>query len=109
MTFRSGSAAREHHIQTLVQGCGSAGRLHHPRPAQGLRHPPRAQRRDRAQADGVDGWKTIGEAQRYIEEANKIRLSDNAAAKMMLAEMRTNGEGQVSNPNLGLTLPEVSG
>jgi len=23
------------------------------------------------------GWKTIGEARRYIEEANKIRLSDN--------------------------------
>jgi len=43
------------------------------------------------------GWKTIGEPQCYIEEANKIRLSDNAAAKMMLAEMRTNGEGQVSN------------
>ena len=43
------------------------------------------------------GWKTVGEARRYIEEANKIRLSGNAAAEMILAEMRTNGEGQVSN------------
>jgi len=47
------------------------------------------------------GWKTIGEAQRYIEEANKIGLSDNAAAKMILAEMRTKEEGQVSTPNPG--------
>src|SRR5262249_35078881 len=28
------------------------------------------------------GWKTIGEAQRYIEEANRIRLAESAAAKM---------------------------
>jgi integrase len=28
------------------------------------------------------GWKTIGEAQRYVEEANRIRLSENAGAKM---------------------------
>ena len=54
------------------------------------------------------GWKTIGEAQRYIEEANKIRLSDNAAAKMILAEMRTKEEGQLSNPNPSLTIAGVS-
>ena len=48
------------------------------------------------------GWKTIGEAQRYIEEANRIKLADSAAAKMVLAEMRTNQEGQVSTPK-----PEV--
>jgi integrase len=28
------------------------------------------------------GWKTITEAQRYIEEANKIKLAENAANKM---------------------------
>jgi hypothetical protein len=28
------------------------------------------------------GWKTIGEAQRYVEEANRIKLSESAAAKM---------------------------
>jgi hypothetical protein len=47
------------------------------------------------------GWKTIGEAQRYIEEANKIRLADSAA-KLIMAEMRTKTEGQVSTPK-----PEV--
>ncbi|WP_256809431.1 hypothetical protein [Bradyrhizobium sp. Bra64] len=29
------------------------------------------------------GWKTIGEAQRYIEEANRIKLAENAAAKII--------------------------
>lgn len=29
------------------------------------------------------GWKTIGEAQRYIEEANRIRLAENAGAKLI--------------------------
>jgi integrase len=38
------------------------------------------------------GWKTIGEAQRYIEEANRIRLAESAGAKM-----RT-GIGSPSNP-----------
>ena len=28
------------------------------------------------------GWKTIGEAQRYIEDANRIRLAESAGAKM---------------------------
>lgn len=28
------------------------------------------------------GWKTIEEAQRYVDEANRIRLSESAAAKM---------------------------
>jgi hypothetical protein len=28
------------------------------------------------------GWKTIGEAQRYVEEANRIRLAESAGAKM---------------------------
>ena len=29
------------------------------------------------------GWKTIGEAQRYIEEANRIRLAENAGARLI--------------------------
>jgi integrase len=29
------------------------------------------------------GWKTIGEAQRYIEEANRIKLAENAGAKII--------------------------
>jgi integrase len=29
------------------------------------------------------GWKTIGEAQRYIEEANRIKLAESAGAKMI--------------------------
>jgi hypothetical protein len=28
------------------------------------------------------GWKTIQEAQRYVEQANRIRLAESAAAKM---------------------------
>jgi hypothetical protein len=28
------------------------------------------------------GWKTIAEAQRYIEEANRIKLAESAGAKM---------------------------
>lgn len=31
------------------------------------------------------GWKTIGEAQRYIEEANRIKLAENVGAKIILA------------------------
>jgi integrase len=31
------------------------------------------------------GWKTIGEAQRYIEEANRVRLAESAAVKMRTA------------------------
>jgi integrase len=38
------------------------------------------------------GWKTIGEAQRYIEEANRVRLAESAGAKM-----RT-GIGSPANP-----------
>jgi hypothetical protein len=29
------------------------------------------------------GWKTIGEAQRYLEEANRIRLAESAGAKII--------------------------
>lgn len=31
------------------------------------------------------GWETIGEAQRYIEEANRIRLAENLGAKIIAA------------------------
>ena len=29
------------------------------------------------------GWKSISEAQRYIEEANRIRLAENAGARLI--------------------------
>jgi len=29
------------------------------------------------------GWKSIGEAQRYIEEANRIKLAASAGAKII--------------------------
>jgi hypothetical protein len=29
------------------------------------------------------GWKTIAEAQRYVEEANRIRLAESAGAKVI--------------------------
>jgi hypothetical protein len=29
------------------------------------------------------GWKTIGEAQRYCEQANMMKLADNAAGKLI--------------------------
>jgi hypothetical protein len=29
------------------------------------------------------GWKTIGEAQRYIEEANRVKLAESAGAKVI--------------------------
>jgi hypothetical protein len=32
-------------------------------------------------------WKTIREAQRYVEEANRIRLSQSAGAKMRTASV----------------------
>jgi len=40
------------------------------------------------------GWRTIGEAQRYIEEANRIRLAKNAGARLI---SRT-GECLTDNP-----------
>ena len=29
------------------------------------------------------GWRTIGEAQRYVDEANRIRLAESAGAKII--------------------------
>jgi hypothetical protein len=29
------------------------------------------------------GWKTIGEAQRYVEQANVLKLADSAAEKII--------------------------
>lgn len=42
------------------------------------------------------GWKTIGEAQRYIEEANRIRLAENAGAKIISAAPVGSPPNQVS-------------
>jgi len=47
------------------------------------------------------GWKSISEAQRYIEEANRILLSESVAAKLIAAELRTKTDQQVSTPNPG--------
>jgi len=40
------------------------------------------------------GWRTIGEAQRYVEEADRIRLAAAAGAKIISA---TSG-GSPANP-----------
>jgi integrase len=40
------------------------------------------------------GWKTIGEAQRYIEEANRIKLAESAGAKVISGT----GIGSPANP-----------
>jgi len=40
------------------------------------------------------GWKTIGEAQRYIEEANRIKLAESAGAKVISGT----GFGSPSDP-----------
>jgi hypothetical protein len=40
------------------------------------------------------GWKTIGEAQRYIEAANRIKLAQNAGAKIISGT----SVGSPSNP-----------
>jgi hypothetical protein len=40
------------------------------------------------------GWKTIGEAQRYVEEANRIKLAENAGEKVI----RGTGVGSPTDP-----------
>jgi hypothetical protein len=39
-------------------------------------------------------WKTIGEAQRYVEAANRIKLAQSAGAKIISGT----GVGSPSNP-----------
>jgi len=40
------------------------------------------------------GWRTIGEAQRYIQEADRVRLAESAGAKLISGT----GSGSPANP-----------
>jgi hypothetical protein len=42
------------------------------------------------------GWKTIGEAQRYVEQADMIRLADSAAAKLISGTKIVSAVGPLS-------------
>lgn len=59
---------------------GVPGRAHGLRKASAIRHALNGATAFELMA--WHGWKTIGEAQRYVEEANRIKLSESAAAKM---------------------------
>jgi len=69
---------------------GVPGRAHGLRKASAVRHALKGATAPELMA--WHGWRTIGEAQRYIEEANRIKLAASAGAKM-----RTN-IGPPSNP-----------
>lgn len=69
---------------------GVPGRAHGLRKASAIRHALNGATAFELMA--WHGWKTIGEAQRYVEEANRISLAESAAAKM-----RT-GVGSPSDP-----------
>jgi hypothetical protein len=69
---------------------GVPGRAHGLRKASAVRHALNGATAFELMA--WHGWRTIGEAQRYVEEANRIRLAESAAAKM-----RTD-VGSPSNP-----------
>lgn len=60
---------------------GVPGRAHGLRKASAIRHALNGATAPELMA--WHGWKTIGEAQRYIEEANRIRLAENAGAKII--------------------------
>lgn len=69
---------------------GVPGRAHGLRKASAVRHALNGATAFELMA--WHGWRTIGEAQRYVEEANRIRLAESAGAKM-----RT-GIGSPSDP-----------
>ncbi|MGY4572573.1 tyrosine-type recombinase/integrase [Bradyrhizobium sp. USDA 3256] len=60
---------------------GVPGRAHGLRKASAIRHALNGVTAPELMA--WHGWKTIGEAQRYIEEANRIRLAESAGAKII--------------------------
>jgi integrase len=60
---------------------GVPGRAHGLRKASAVRHALNGTTAPELMA--WFGWKTIGEAQRYIEEANRVRLAENAGAKII--------------------------
>jgi len=59
---------------------GVPGRAHGLRKASAVRHALKGATAFELMA--WHGWRTIGEAQRYVEEANRIKLSESAGAKM---------------------------
>src|SRR5262249_27828018 len=59
---------------------GVPGRAHGLRKASAIRHALNGASAFELMA--WHGWRTIGEAQRYVEEASRIRLAESAAAKM---------------------------
>jgi hypothetical protein len=59
---------------------GVPGRAHGLRKASAIRHALNGA--SALELMAWHGWKTIGEAQRYCEEANRIRLAESAATKM---------------------------
>ncbi|MDI3561279.1 hypothetical protein [Bradyrhizobium sp. Arg816] len=60
---------------------GVPGRAHGLRKASAIRHALHGATAHELMA--WHGWKTIGEAQEYVEQANKMKLADNAAAKLI--------------------------
>jgi Phage integrase family len=60
---------------------GVPGRAHGLRKASAIRHALHGATAHELMA--WHGWKTIGEAQSYVEKANKMRLADNAAEKII--------------------------
>jgi len=60
---------------------GVPGRAHGLRKASAIRHALHGATAHELMA--WHGWKTIKEAQEYVERANKMRLADNAAAKLI--------------------------
>jgi hypothetical protein len=63
---------------------GVPGRAHGLRKASAVRHALKGATAFELMA--WFGWKTIGEAQRYVEEANRIKLAENAGAKTFRAQ-----------------------
>ncbi|MEY9184648.1 tyrosine-type recombinase/integrase [Bradyrhizobium sp. USDA 313] len=59
---------------------GVPGRAHGLRKAAAVRHALKGNTAFQLMA--WFGWRTIGEAQRYVEEANRIKLAESAGAKM---------------------------
>jgi len=60
---------------------GVPGRAHGLRKASAIRHALHGATAHELMA--WHGWKTIGEAQRYVEQADMIRLADSAAEKLI--------------------------
>lgn len=73
---------------------GVPGRAHGLRKASAVRHALNGATAPELMA--WFGWKTIGEAQRYVEEANRIALAQNAGAKIISGTAVGSPSNQVS-------------